>query len=220
MFTSKPRSINGLLLLAAVVGLVFGSAGPAAASHHTVQGGSSDDYGEEWGPATDQLCSADNQFTGAHFETTYYLITNTPFTFVIRDNGFPVVQYDGTVTMNIQHGEMVSAPQGAAPGDCPVGILVPAAVPLTKATVLGNSSGSSGAGSVNCQPRDTTPGTYERIDDDFEFNFNLSCTVKGNTSGLTASRYVWTTFTMSGTQNTSGYLRANSTGIAVSGNGH
>lgn len=222
MFTSKPRSTNGLLLLVAVVGLIFGSAGPAAASHYSITGGGTDSPGEEWGPNLDQLCSDNNnQFTGAQFETTYYLITESNFTFLLYDTGFPVAYYSGPISMNIQHGDAVFGPQGAAPGECTGSEITPAPVPLTKATAQGAVNGSTGQpGAVNCQSRDTTPGTYTRVASDVTFDFDVSCTVKGNESNLYASRYVWTTFTISGTQNTSGYLKLATTGIAVSGSGH
>lgn len=222
MPTSKPRSNNGLVLLVAVIGLVFGSAGPAAASHLTIQGGGNGDApGDEWGPNVNLVCSdVNNVFAGKQFATTYYLITENNFTVVLRENGMPIVHYEGPISMNLQHGDMLAAPQGARAGTCNEDnheeIVVPGPVPLTRATAQGKPS----SGAINCQSRDTVPGTYTRLESNVLFDFDVSCTVQGNSSGLTATRYVWTTFSMAGTQNTSGYLRILNTSIAVSGNGH
>lgn len=192
---SKPWRINGLFLLLATVGILFGSAGPAAASHLAAQGGSTDGLGYEVGPAFDEICGANNQIVGLQFETTYYLITHQTAHYVVRDNGLPVAYYSGPVSMNIQHGDMVWGLQGAAPDECTGQFLVPAAIPLTKATVLG----SSAAGSVSCQML-TPNGSYLRVATDVTITFDLWCTVSGNTSGLTGTRSLTISHTVTGTQ--------------------
>ncbi len=207
--------MNGLFLLVAVVGLVFGSAGPAAATHQSLQGGGGEAPGEEWGPSAHALCSdSNNQFAGAHFRSTYYLITEDAFTILVREGGTPVALYEGPVSMNIKHGDAVFGPQGARPGECNLLPLVAAPVPLTLAT----AQGASGGGALNCQSIDTTPGTYNRVLSDVRFDFNVSCTVQGTSLGTRVG--VPTTFSMAATQNTSGYLRILTETIAISATIH
>ncbi len=218
MSTSKPRSINGLFLLVAVVGLVFGSAAPAAASHLTVSkplslGG----IGEEWGPSVNQLCSStQNVFTGAHFTTTYYLLTET-VEYKVHESGANDTHFIGPISMNIQHGDMVSAPLGAAPGTCATyggGSIAPAPVPLTRARVHSRNDNN-----VNCDSPDPTPGTYNRSGATVHFDFNVSCTI-ASTLPVNPTRMVWLNYDVYGIQGTDGYLKGITHSIAVSGNGH
>lgn len=217
MSTSKPRNINGLLLLAAVVGLLLSSAAPASASHLTIAKSASQGIGQEWGPSVDEFCSELGlKPMGAQFETTYYLITEN-VNYVVYDTGSPVAHFSGLITMNAQHGDMVAAPQGASPGECTGLPVLPAPVPLTRATV-------SDASAANLDCRQTygvsTDNSYRRVDSNFKLDFFAACTITGNTSGLTAKRNVWLQFDVYGTQNTSGYLKGITHSVAISGNGH
>lgn len=219
MFTSKPRSVNGLLLLAAVVGLVLGSAAPASATHLKISKTATQGIGEEWGPSVHHFCTGGGSTFGAHFESTYYLITEN-VNYTISDNSSgtlsAVSQFAGLITMNIQHGSMHSADGGVMPGDC--GVLVPAPVPLTKATVSNAS-----AANVDCSQayNGSTANSYQRVGPaNFRFDFFAACTITGNTGGLTAKRNVWLQFDVYGTQNTSGYLKGITHSVSISGNGH
>jgi len=189
---SKPRKINGLFVLVATVGIVFGSAAPAAAAY-TVTGSGLNGLGYELGPNYRALCSDNNnQFTGAWFETTYYLITHSSSTYLVYDNGTPVAYYTGPASMNIQHEDMIAGPQGAMPTDdlgthCSGTVFTADEVPLTRARVSGSATNGGVLGSVSCDVTQAN-GTYLRVLNDVDFDFNVSCTVKGNTSSLNQTR--------------------------------
>lgn len=196
MSASKPRKINGLFVLVATIGILFGSAGPAAA---TVTGGAANGVGYELGPNFAKLCSdTNNTFTGAYFSTTYYLITHQSATFLVYDGAVPVAYYSGPLSVNAQHEGAILGPQGGKPaviGDCTNGqVFSPAQVPLTRATLMGAANG----GSVNCAVNGN--GSYLRVTDDVTITFTGSCTVVGNTSGLTATRTHTATQTWTGKQ--------------------
>lgn len=190
MSTSKRWRTNGLFLLVAVVGLVFASAGPASAFHSPPQGGGTSSIGYELGPDFDELCSSITQaFQGAQYETTYYLLTANG-TYVMRDHstGNIVAYFQGLVTMDAQHGDMVSAPQAARPGECDGNPVVADEIFLTDGWIADGAS----SGNVDCQMGGAgeTPanGYYLRqLTDQVTIEMRLTCDITGNTSGLTGT---------------------------------
>lgn len=177
MFIHKPRKSQGLALLFGVIGLIAASAGPAGAGHYTIQGGGSGS-GWELGPDVDNFCTSGGVVVATQFETTYYdLSFSSTSTYVVRDTGGAIVAtYTGPVSTRVDHGDMVSYPTHAEPGECADADGTPGPVPLTDATVSGSNNGAT----VSCDMTSAN-GTYERVEDDrVTISFDAPCTVTSN----------------------------------------
>ncbi len=104
----------------------------------------------------------------------------------------------------------MSCGSSAKPGDCPpLAPLTPEAVPLTRVTVQSTNA-------TSCATVDLTPGTYERVESHFKFDFNISCTIHGNVPTSTGSRCMRLNYDVYGTQNTSGYLKGITHSVSLS----
>jgi hypothetical protein len=172
-------------VLVALIGLVLvASAGPAAATHSPVQGSGSSGTGWELGPDVDNFCTQNNIVVATQFETTYYEISYTSGSYIVRNHsGSIVAWYSGPVSVRVDHGDMVAYPTHAEPGECVDADGVYGAISLTDATV----DGSSGSGSVDCDMTSTN-GTYTRTgNDDVTIVFDVSCSVTGNQTGFTGT---------------------------------
>lgn len=186
MSTQSSSRINRLSVLVTVISLVFAaSAGPAVGAHSPVTGWGFGGEGWELGPDVDDFCTDNNgAVVATQFETTYYDITHSSATYEVYDhNNALVAKYSGPIAMRIDHGDMVSYPTHAEPGECVDATGSSTPIPLTDGSV----SGSSGTGSVLCNMASTN-GTYKRWgDDDIEMVFELNCSVTGNQSGATGT---------------------------------
>lgn len=176
------RAIFGtrkFVVVSAVIGLVWATAGPAAATPT----GSGSGNGSGWEYAGTNISPCGN---GSHVEG--YLIADDTFvltqasTYTYNTTGNPTV-FAGNTQTTITVGQHAVAPQGVAPS-CPAAghSLVPSAVAITGVTI----TGTVGNVSISCN-NVSSGGTYTRNNHDIEFKFVVPCTItQGNATKVSA----------------------------------
>lgn len=180
---------NGLVVLVALVGLVFGSAGPAIAQDEPTVGAGA---GTGWEyarsnpePAGPDPCATETPPSGEAWSSATFVLTHNASTYDSVDPGGPTIaSYVGPTQMTITIGPFVASPQGAAPGTCEsavyvAGVLVPGPVPIVDAEVTGQFTVDGVTGSVDCQMT-VSNGFYTRVNSTVAFTFVVECDIMGN----------------------------------------
>lgn len=192
---------NGLVVLVALVGLVFGTAGPAAAQTEPTVGagaGPGLEYPSqqfaECGPFGNPLLDA--PYGVAFSDDTFVLSQTGTYDSVNPTTNITIASYAGPIEITITTGPVVQAPQGAADGGCQSVAGTPSPVVLSpvkithveitgQALLLPLTSGTS-KGGVYCN--NVKPGgTYTRVQSAVVFTFTVDCDITGNVTPFTGA---------------------------------
>lgn len=193
----------------AFVGLLLASAAPAGAASAWTIAGAGAGAGFEYPPNHIAACSTSlppNVLLGDSYGSDQFVLTDPASNFdAVNPSGETVASYAGPVTMTINLGAVVQAPQGAQPGGCTGQPVVPAPVTITSVSISGMTAAVPSpqppvpgvpAGNITCGslhattnvgpegpnpfPLVTVPPFYLRANTTVVFDFVVDCTMTGN----------------------------------------